>query len=409
MKRLTMKTGLRRAITAVVLMLLLMAVLLYGSYVRHCYVRQSVILIGAFSAQLGVQERNLAINQGLSALAADTCYQDGISALHDAGYAHTYSSLLLRHTDSAHIAMALFFLCIAGLLVLLWRNGRQTKLQEIQSVTAWLQSDTAPAPDVRAVPAAVMSGIEILKQQLSRQHTIHEEDTTRVMRYMEDVSHQLKTPLAVIRAICERTALYQKETSDSMDMAVEQVDKMAAMIRDLIQLGRFDCGKQKLHFAWMQVQDFLETVFNELDSLAQEKQLALVMEGQKDVAWFCDAFWMQEAVENILKNCIEHAAEGEIRLCYEQTERMNLITITDCGSGLGDGCEQTIFERYAFGGRTSKEGAGLGMSIAAQVIRLHFGTITAKNRPSGGAEFRIVFPRLDEKTAYAGTAGSCPV
>ena len=101
-----------------------------------------------------------------------------------------------------------------------------------------------------------------------------------------------------------------------------------------------------------------------------------------------------------MKNCIEHSSDGKITVVCGQDERGNRIIITDCGAGIPSGGEEAIFERYTFGRRMPAKGAGLGMSIAAQVLRLHFGSITARSVSSGGAQFCITFPRLDLENIY---------
>jgi signal transduction histidine kinase len=156
-----------------------------------------------------------------------------------------------------------------------------------------------------------------------------------------------------------------------------------------------------MHFGEIPAHVLIETAVNELDDLAQEKSLKILTEGPDNILWYCDEFWLQEALGNLLKNCIEHSAKGEIHISFRQSERLNHITISDSGEGFERDYADRIFERYCLSGRTGAEGAGIGMSIAAQVIRLHLGTITARNRETGGAEFQITFPRLDAETIYS--------
>jgi K+-sensing histidine kinase KdpD len=109
---------------------------------------------------------------------------------------------------------------------------------------------------------------------------------------------------------------------------------------------------------------------------------------------------MQEVLKNILKNCIEHSPNGKIEIFYGREKNLNKIIIRDNGQGFMFGRENKIFERYFLGDRTKEGSSGLGLSIAQQVIKQHFGTITASNRECGGAEFLILFPQMDATTIY---------
>ena len=85
---------------------------------------------------------------------------------------------------------------------------------------------------------------------------------------------------------------------------------------------------------------------------------------------------------------------------YGIEKNLNKIIIRDNGQGFMFGRENKIFERYFLGDRTKEGSSGLGLSIAQQVIKQHFGTITASNRECGGAEFLILFPQMDATTIY---------
>ncbi|MDO4556934.1 MAG: HAMP domain-containing sensor histidine kinase, partial [Lachnospiraceae bacterium] len=145
---------------------------------------------------------------------------------------------------------------------------------------------------------------------------------------------------------------------------------------------------------------FIETIINDLDILAQKSGTELIIKEQKALTWFCDPFWMKEVIENILKNCIEHCPNGKVELKYTEENGMNHIVIVDNGTGFSDGRETRVFERYSFSDRTKEGSSGLGLSIAQQAMKLHFGTITASNMPDQGTCFRISFPQLDSKNIY---------
>lgn len=67
---------------------------------------------------------------------------------------------------------------------------------------------------------------------------------------MENISHQLKTPLALITAVCERLSMHHPDMEEKMSACIAQTEKMSMLIRDFLQLGKFDCNKQKMHFEY---------------------------------------------------------------------------------------------------------------------------------------------------------------
>lgn len=149
-----------------------------------------------------------------------------------------------------------------------------------------------------------------------------------------------------------------------------------------------------MHFEPVSIADLIETVTNDLTPVATGKGVTFEIEVSCTETWLCDEFWMQEAVGNVLKNCIEHTENGIISIRCWSVSGNNRIVIRDQGDGIAAGYESKIFDRYYFGDRADKESNGLGLSITAQIMRLHFGTAQARNCVDSGAEFRLIFPQL---------------
>lgn len=387
-------------IKALSITLIFIGLFIYILALHKYSIRQNIIIIGTFSEQMDFTNVSLGVNHLLSGDNAQEAYKTGISALEQAGYANTYIGFFVKQFRDISIFFIEFIFVLALLYIMVMRRQKTVRTNEVKELVKWINSNPGQQPSVKYMPKTVITSICALKNLIKRQKVIHEENSARILHYMEDIAHQLKTPLAVIRVACERISMYHPNTAEPMGSCLTQVDKMNDMIQDLLQLGRFDCNKQRLRFEYVNAGNLIETVANELDCFSQRKALVVSIYGEKDTAWFCDVFWMKEVLGNILKNCIEHSANGEIDITYESNVRMNQITIEDCGSGFQNGYDRKIFERYSFGDRTSKEGTGLGMSIAQQAMKQHFGSISAENRPSGGAKFYISFPCLDSESIY---------
>lgn len=368
----------------------------------HHSIRQTITTIGVFSNQLNTPDMNDSISCILSSPSYDA-YQAGIDALQQAGYQNSYSQLFFYQWTFYAAFFCLLFFIFATICFSSYTFQKNSYYREVQNILEWISdtsSNSAQWNTPKHLPLSIIRSIHLLKTQIHRQNILHEEDTARIANYMENISHQLKTPLAVISAVCERLSMHHPDIEEKMSLCLLQTTKMTDLIRDFLQLGKFDCNKQAMQFEYTAATDLIETVTNNLDLMAHNKNLSFSIYGEKNIIWYCDIFWMEEIIGNILKNCIEHSENGIIQIFYEQYHTRNQIIIKDCGVGLKAGFEKIIFERYSSMDRKNTEGSGLGLSIAQQAIQLHFGTITASNHPTGGVEFRLSFPQLDPKTIY---------
>lgn len=374
----------------------------YVCTLRQAALRQSVALFSLLAEENAPAR---AVNRFFADPADGEAYEAGLRVLAETGYGEVYPALLaepylLPTGCFAAAAAALFLLFLLQRQILLRRQRR-----EAETAADFFGGPGDEEPVFRDLPAVLVTAMREMKRKLRRQQALHEEDNRKIMRYMEDISHQLKTPLTVIRVVCERTALRSPETESAMDTCLSQVDRIKDMIWKLLTLGRFDCGKARMRFAPTPVSELLEAATGGLQEIADKKGLRFSVETDGPDTWICDGFWMEEALGNVLKNCLEHTDQGVISIRCGFDNGIHKIVIRDHGDGIAQGCEAKLFDRYFFGDRTSRESNGLGLAIAAQVIRLHFGTITGKNCPDGGAEFVLTFPRLDrriyEKTGEA--------
>lgn len=126
----------------------------------------------------------------------------------------------------------------------------------------------------------------------------------------------------------------------------------------------------------------------ELHEIQIEKQIPTTLTIQGD------ANWLSEALQNILKNCIESIGEqGTIIINAEDNPLFCAITIHDSGKGFETADLHHLFDRFYRGETGSQTGFGIGMSLSQSIIKRQGGTITAKNHPAGGAIFIIRFPK----------------
>ena len=129
-----------------------------------------------------------------------------------------------------------------------------------------------------------------------------------------------------------------------------------------------------------------------LEILLDIKGIELCCKIDKQVSFAGDRLWTAEAIGNILKNCIEHCAEGgKLKVSASENPIYTEIVIEDNGSGFSAEELPHLFDRFYRGSNAKKESAGIGLNLVRMIITKQNGIIKAQNRPEGGAQFAMRF------------------
>ena len=221
---------------------------------------------------------------------------------------------------------------------------------------------------------------------------------------LADISHQLKTPLTSLALMTSlaRDALAEDggheaelERLRTMERLEERVQWL---VSSLLKLARIDAGT--LRFAHERVGGS-ELVARAADPLAVAFDLAdvrLACDVQDGAAFDGDLAWTAEALENVLKNCLEHTpAGGEVRVRVTQDALAFRVRVEDTGPGIAPDDLPHVFERFWRGGEKNAPsevdpgGVGIGLALAKSLVTAQGGTVRAGNATRGGAAFDIAF------------------
>jgi len=214
------------------------------------------------------------------------------------------------------------------------------------------------------------------------------------------VSHDLRTPLASLRALAE--ALHDGVVDDPegvqryLGLMVTETERLSGLIDDLFELARIESGTLRLDRAPLMVQDLLSEALERMSAQAALKELRLLgaVEGEPPPV-LIDAQQVMRAFLNLVQNAIQHTpAGGEIALGACQARGMVTVEVRDTGSGIAAGDLPRIFERFYRGdpARSRDAGAGLGLAIARGIVEAHGGSIWAESAPGGGTSIRFTLP-----------------
>ncbi len=219
------------------------------------------------------------------------------------------------------------------------------------------------------------------------------------------VSHDLRTPLASIRAMVE--ALNDGIVSDPdtisryLHTIQNEAHHLTTLIDDLFELSQIDAGVLRLNFEPTSLADLVSDALQSMSPQAEKKNVRLQgnVEGIPPRV-LLDAPRMQRVLYNLIQNAIRHTpADGAITLTVRGTPTRVELMVTDTGEGIRESDLPHVFDRFYRGepartrdSRAATPGTGLGLAIAKGIVEAHGGTISAMSVPGEGAAFHIVLP-----------------
>ncbi len=217
-------------------------------------------------------------------------------------------------------------------------------------------------------------------------------------RLVADASHELKTPLSVIRAQCDVT-LQKKRRAEEYIAAIETIrsvsETIETMVRDMLSLARLDSGiLTSKDFTVVSLNECVQRALAMVHPLAEKRRVRIVsnLEAAVEIAGNRDS--LTEAFLNVIENGVKYNREnGLLEVSAARDGAKAVVEIRDTGVGIQDGEVERIFDRfYRADTPRSGECTGLGLSIAKTIIEAHGGEITVKSEPGKGSTFMIALP-----------------
>jgi two-component system OmpR family sensor kinase len=233
---------------------------------------------------------------------------------------------------------------------------------------------------------------ETLNEMLARLRASFE----RERRFVADASHELRTPIAVLKAEVEAAIRNEEDGTkvhESLVAARGEADLLAQLAEDLLLIARTSDGRLPLRRETVEVRDLLERTRDRFADRAHEQGRAIPVEVSRDLRTSVDPQRVRQALGNLLDNALRHGS-GEIRLSARQSREAVEIDVGDQGPGFAPELGQRAFERFARGdGARTEGGAGLGLAIVRVIAEAHGGTATIVNGASPGATVRLRIPQ----------------
>ncbi|HLM82450.1 MAG TPA: ATP-binding protein [Terriglobales bacterium] len=222
----------------------------------------------------------------------------------------------------------------------------------------------------------------------------------RITQFTADASHELRTPVSLIRTEAElalRRSRGESEYKESLRHILLEAERTTSLIEQLLSLARADSGREALH---MQPVDLRQTLADVVEgwqqvAIIRNLQFSAHLDGQEPFV-LGDGAALRRLADILLDNAFKYTPPtGFVRLALEQKGGTAVMSVQDSGAGIASEEQDKIFERfYRVDKARSREqgGAGLGLAIAKWIVTQHRGAIAVVSRPGEGAIFRVELP-----------------
>lgn len=220
------------------------------------------------------------------------------------------------------------------------------------------------------------------------------------------ISHDLRTPLASMRAMVE--ALDDAVVSDPDEVQRyygtmrREIERLSRMIDDLFELSRIDSGAVRLDLHPVDLQEIASEVVDGMQAHARLNEIALTLRTADSQSALIDGVRMERAVSNLIRNALEHTPKGgRVEVAVHNDNGWVALTVSDSGGGIDPQDLPRIWERFYRAEKSRRrinngadgDGAGLGLTIVRGIVEAHGGQVDAQSRAGQGAVFTIRIPR----------------
>ena len=291
-------------------------------------------------------------------------------------------------------------LLLCGLLLMLIQHlsGKKQKrniLELCDKISEILNGkDTVKFDSFQEGELSILSSeIQKMTVRLREQNAALLQDRQFMKESLEDMSHQLRTPLTsmmLIAGMLRKQELSARERTVQVQELMQLLSQMQWQIETLLKISRLDAGAVKFQKTEIPVADLIQKALEPLEISLELKNITVTKEITGTPSFQGDMPYCTEAVMNILKNCMEHTPEGgTIRIQASENVIYTSLIITDSGNGIPEQNLPHLFERFYRGTEFNRNGFGLGLAFAQKIITSQNGSLQVKNAVPHGAEFEF--------------------
>ena len=241
--------------------------------------------------------------------------------------------------------------------------------------------------------------LDRLARTLNEMLTRLDESFRQVRQFSADASHELQTPLTIIKGEIEvalRSGRTPEEYQQVLTSSLEEIERISRLVEGLLLLARADSGVLRMDHKPVALDELVAEVAAQMQKKANGQGVSLHLEDLAPVTISGDREQLQRLLLNLIDNAIKYTpAGGSVSLSLRADDGQAQISITDTGIGLSAAEQAQIFTRFyraAAARSQSGGGAGLGLCIAQSIAEAHGGKIQVLSHPGQGSTFTVVLP-----------------
>jgi heavy metal sensor kinase len=301
-----------------------------------------------------------------------------------------------------HFAL-LLFISIPSLLLCAAAGGywiSTRALAPVDQITQTARTISAQNLSSRLVVPQTRDELQRLSETLNGMLERLEAAFKKITQFTADASHELRTPVAVMRTRAElslRKARTADEYRDVIAEVLSELEKTSRLIDQLMFLARADSGAETLAFRATNVAEVLREACHQGSALAEAKQVAFQEQISGDSLWIQgDASSLRRLFLILIDNAVKYTpTNGQVEVSLRRNDGFAVAEVRDTGIGIAETDLPNVFERFyrADKARTRESGGlGLGLSIGRWITEVHAGTIEVQSAPGHGSNFQIRLP-----------------
>jgi two-component system, OmpR family, sensor histidine kinase KdpD len=216
---------------------------------------------------------------------------------------------------------------------------------------------------------------------------------------LSGVSHDLKTPLAAIAGasstLLESESMDQETRRELLETVSAEATRLNRLLENILQMSKLDAGSTPPNREWHVLEEIVGSALHRTRRELAKHAVQVTIDEQLPLI-FVDGLLLEQVFVNLLENAVRYTPAGtKVSITARLDDRTVRISVSDNGPGLPPGSENRIFDKFFRAvPDDAGRGSGLGLAICRAIVKVHGGSITASNRPSGGAEFVIRLPLL---------------
>ncbi|MCU7498155.1 MAG: two-component sensor histidine kinase [Ignavibacteria bacterium] len=305
---------------------------------------------------------------------------------------------ILIPDGSSRWIITISILTFSLLLLYILGEKRFRELNSIEAVIHAIRKDMIKsAEDIYLDKGLLSLQKEVKKMFLRLQNDINYLKRLEKVRseFLGNVSHELRTPIFTIQGFIETLldgAIDDPRVNRSfLEKAARHTENLNNLLSDLIDISMIESHEMHLSFRYFKLNEFLDSVLQELLPLAEDKKLSLkLVPIREDLKVYGDKMRLKQVLVNLIGNAIKYTDEGTVELSAEEEENLVRIVVRDTGIGISKRDLPRIFERFF---RVDKDrsrtagGTGLGLAIVKHIVEAHGSTVDVMSVPGIGSQF----------------------